>query len=153
MAKGVKNITEGKDPTNGRFIKGNQVAVKWTEETITAELDKIWDVLSQDDSGDQSNNPIRANDIKYAEEAVMCAGVNLASWEYWNSVRMVDVIPKDSSVFMFIKKIKKVCELRLSYSGQVMDIFHIKNHFGYTDKKEVENTIKGGGVSFFTVEE
>ena len=54
---------------------------------------------------------------------------------------------------MFIKKIKKVCELRLSYSGQVMDIFHLKNHFGYTDKKEVENTIKGGGVSFFTVEE
>jgi hypothetical protein len=128
----------------GRFLTGNQIAVKWTVETIVPELNKILEVLGTDDSGDQSNNIVRANDIKYAEEAVMCAGVELTAWDYWNSNKME--LPENSSVFLLIKKIKKICELRLSYSGQVMDIFHLKNHYKYVDKTETGLTGEMGIV-------
>lgn len=129
----------GRDKKTGRFLTGNEVAVKWTAETIVPELEKILAVLASDDSGDQSNNIVRANDIKYAEEAVMCAGVELNAWEYWNESKFQKTLPKESAVFVLIKKIKKICELRLSYEGKIMDIFHLKNHYGYVDKTEVDN--------------
>lgn len=137
-----KRPTKGRDKKTGRFLKGNEVAVKWTVDTIVPELNKIIAVLANDDSGDQSNNIVRANDIKYAEEAVMCAGVELNAWEYWNETEFQKTIPKESPVFVLIKKIKKICELRLSYSGQVMDIFHLKNHYRYVDKTEVDNKLE-----------
>ena len=135
-----KKISKGRDKKTGRFLKGNEAAVKWTVDTIVPELEKILAILATDDSGDQSSNIVRANDIKYAEEAVMCAGVGLNSWEYWNETKFQETLPKDSPVFVLIKRIKKTCELRLSYSGQVMDIFHLKNHYQYKDKTESEIT-------------
>lgn len=132
----------GRDKS-GRFTTGNTASVKWTEKTMIPELNKILTVLSTDESGDNYNNIVRANDIKYAEEAVFCAGVELATWEYWNTTAFQNQLPKDSAVFMLIKKIKKICELRLSYSGGVMDIFHLKNHYGYRDKTEQDVTVNG----------
>lgn len=135
-----KETKAGRDKKTGRFLKGNEAAVKWTVDTIIPELEKILEVLGQDDSGDQSGNIVRANDIKYAEEAVMCAGVDLRAWEYWNETEFQKTIPEQSPVLGLIKRIKKICELRLSYSGQVMDIFHLKNHYKYKDRQEVANT-------------
>lgn len=130
-----------------RFAKGNQAAVKWTDETVLPLLEKIWGVLTQDDSGLESGNPIRANDIKYVEEAVICAGVDLRVWEYWNEKTFQEKLPESSLVLGTIKKIKKICELRLSYSGQVMDIFHLKNNYDYADKVESKTDITTQGKS------
>lgn len=138
------NPKNGRD-VNGKFIKGNKAALKWTEETIIPELEKVLAVLTHDDSGDQNDNPVRANDIKYAEEAVMCTDVPLTAWDYWNSTDFKATIPKESAVFLLLKQIKTICQYRLSYSGQAMDIFHLKNHYGYKDKveQEVTTTHKG----------
>lgn len=138
--------------SNGRFKPGNQVAVKWTDETVIPELEKILSILENDDNGLESNNPVRANDIKFVEEAVMCAGVNLHAWEYWNTTKFQDELPNDSSVFMLIKKIKKICEYRLGYAGQVMDIFMLKNHYNYKDKTVQEQDIKAKVESTNTIE-
>ena len=142
-----KKITKGRDKKTGRFLKGNEVAVIWTVETIVPELEKILAVLGSDDSGDHSNNIVRANDIKYAEEAVMCAGVDLRAWEYWNETEFKKTIPEESPVLGLIKRIKKICELRLSYAGQVMDIFHLKNHYKYVDKTEQDITTGGDKIN------
>lgn len=146
----MKKVTKknGRDKKTGRFLKSNQIAVKWTEKTIIPELNKILVVLGTDDSGDNDGtNLVRANDIKYAEEAVMCANVPLTAWDYWNSAKFAKSIKEDSSVFLLIKKIKKICELRLSYSGQVMDLFHLKNHYGYKDKTETDITTGGDKIN------
>lgn len=136
---------------DGRFKKGNAVAKKWTEDAICKELEKILAVLTDDDSGLGDSNIVRANDIKYAEEAVLCTDVKLNSWEYWNTAEFQKTLPKDSSVFVLLKKIKKICELRLGYSGQTMDIFMLKNHYGYVDRIETENktdlTTKGESLN------
>lgn len=137
-----KPIQKGRGK-NGLFAKGNQIARKWTEETIIPELEKILAVLTNDDSGDGSN-PVRANDIKLAEEAVMCTDVCLNSWEYWNTTEFQKTLPKDSSVFVLIKRIKTICEYRLCYCGAAMDMFVLKNHYGYKDKTEQEITGKDG---------
>ena len=100
-----------------RFKPGNQAAVKWTDETILPELQKIWDVLTKDDSGLESGNPVRANDIKYVEEAVLCAGVELWSWNYWNKKEFKDKLPENSIVLLFLDRIKTVAKLRVLYSG------------------------------------
>lgn len=137
--------------SKGRFKKGNSVAVKWTEKTILPELEKILEVLTEDDSGLDNNNPVRANDIKFAEEAVMCTDVNLNSWEYWNTTEFQKKLPKESPVFALLKKIKKICELRLGYSGETMDIFMLKNHYGYLDRIDSNNktdiTTQGNAIS------
>ncbi|MCF3107308.1 hypothetical protein LL912_00815 [Niabella sp. CC-SYL272] len=129
------------------FKPGNQAAVKWTDETVIPEIEKVLAVLCNDDSGLENQNIVRANDIKYVEEAVLAAGVDLRSWEYWNSGPFVAKLPDDSLVLGLLKKVKKISELRCLYSGQAMDIFFLKNKFDYRDKSEQEikqeTTLKG----------
>lgn len=151
----MANKIKGRD-AKGRFVKGNKennplAAQKWTEETVVPELEKILGVLTEDDSvdaGEEENpNPVRCNDIKYQEEAVLMAGVNLNSWEYWNTPKFQKTLPKNSRVFGIIKTIRKITELRLCYSGEGMDIFCLKNHYGYRDKFEQDVTTKGDSLN------
>lgn len=123
----------------GQFKAGNKAAQKWTPETMLPEVKKVYDVLTRSEDGLPVQNPVRANDIKYAEEAVMCTDVPLTAWDYWNSSKFTH--DENSAVFLLLKKIKRICELRLSYSGETMDIFHLKNHYNYTDKKEVKTEV------------
>lgn len=150
----MANKKNNQNPVNGRFVKGNVAAKKWDCNSICAELQKIIDVLAKpEEEGGGENNIVRANSIKYAEEAVLCTDVCLNSWEYWNTAKFQETLPKDSPVFVFLKRIKKICELRLSYSGKIMDIFHLKNHYGYVDKSEKELKVEQTGVSGFILEE
>lgn len=130
-----------------RFKPGNQAAVKWTDETILPELQKIWDVLTKDDSGLESGNPVRANDIKYVEEAVLCAGVELWSWNYWNKKEFKDKLPENSIVLLFLDRIKTVAKLRVLYSGQPMDMLFAKTHYELSDKIETKTDITTKGES------
>lgn len=122
----------------------NQNAKKWTDKKIIEALTNIKGVLIEDASGEV--NPIRANDIKFIEEACMCAGVSIWSWCYFLDLMKAGRFPDGSPVFQLIKEIKKICELRLCYSGTTMDIFLLKNHYQYNDgvaKSEVDVTTKG----------
>ncbi|WP_018629205.1 hypothetical protein [Niabella aurantiaca] len=149
-----KKAVHKQEKTGGvRFKPGNQAAVKWTDETMIPELNKILAVLGTDDNGLENTNIVRANDIKFAEEAVMCAGVDLRSWDYWNEKEFQSKLPKDGVVLGLIKKIKDICRLRLAYSGEIMDIFLLKNHYGYMDKmvQEVDANVKTENTNTTTV--
>ena len=113
------------------FTEENKAAEKWTIETISPHIHKVYEVLTENE--DDNSNVVRANDIKYLEEAVLCAGVSVGSWYYWLSLFEDGKFDKKEPVFQLIKNMKKICELRLSYSGATMDIFHLKNHYNYND--------------------
>lgn len=121
------------------FKIGDKTAEKWTIETITPYIEKVYEILIA--SEDEPVNPVRANDIKYLEEAVLCAGVNICSWYYWLQLFDSGKFSKNEPVFKLIKSMKKICELRLSYSGATMDIFHLKNHYDYRDATQQEITV------------
>jgi len=121
------------------FKIGDKTAEKWTIETITPYIEKVYEILIA--SEDEPVNPVRANDIKYLEEAVLCAGVNICSWYYWLQLFDSGKFSKNEPVFKLIKSMKKICELRLSYSGATMDIFHLKNHYNYRDATQQEITV------------
>lgn len=118
--------------------KGNKLAEKWTEATVLPILEKMWKDLSSDDDGEPSKNPIRANDVKTLGEICLMHDVTYDQWEYWKE-KFRDVEP----VSRIFKKIEWVLENRLIYSGQFMDIFVLKNKYGYADKKEVDHTTAG----------
>lgn len=126
--------------TKTSFNKGNKIAEKWTIKTITPHIERVYEILTA--SEDENTNPVRANDIKYLEEAVLCAGINIGSWYYWLQLFDSGKLSKDEAVFKLIKSMKKICELRLSYSGATMDIFHLKNHYDYRDATQQEVTVK-----------
>ena len=118
------------------FKEGNKSAEKWTIETVSPYIEKVYQILTESD--EDNTNPVRANDIKYLEEAVLCAGVNISSWYYWLQLFDEGKLSKEEAVFKLIKSMKKICELRLSYSGSTMDIFHLKNHYDYRDATQQE---------------
>jgi hypothetical protein len=118
--------------TKTSFKKGQKAAQKWTISSITPHVQKVYEILTTSEDNDNTN-PVRANDIKYLEEAVLCAGVNICSWYYWLQLFEEGKLSKDTAIFKLIKSMKKICELRLSYSGATMDIFHLKNHYNYND--------------------
>lgn len=116
--------------------KGNQDAKKWSEDNILPYVESVYKILTESDDG--GNNPVRANDIKYLEEAVLTADVSMHSWYYWLGLFESGKFDKSHKVFKLIKNMKKICELRLSYSGAAMDIFHLKNHYDYSDVQKVD---------------
>ncbi|HRQ17718.1 MAG TPA: hypothetical protein PL085_11620 [Agriterribacter sp.] len=130
-----KIIKRAKD---GRFTKGSTAAVKWTEKTVTEKLQAMWDTLATDDEGEKPANMVRANDIKTLAEVCLMHGISKQRISEWEK----DF--KDSApISELLKNIKWVVETRLIYSGQFMDIFVLKNHYGYADKQEVDHTTKG----------
>lgn len=64
--------------------------------------------------------------------------IDKAMWSYWK--KKFEGVP---AVVKLINKITDVLEARLIYSGQGMDIFVLKNHYGYSDKKETDVTSGG----------
>lgn len=127
--------------TKTSFKKGQKAAQKWTISSITPHVQKVYEILTTSEDNDNTN-PVRANDIKYLEEAVLCAGVNICSWYYWLQLFEEGKLSKEEAVFKLIKSMKKICELRLSYSGSTMDIFHLKNHYDYRDATQQEVTVR-----------
>lgn len=128
-----------KNPKN-KFTQGNNAAEKWTPETVLPVLEAIWKTLCENKDDPDDKNIVRANDIKLLGEVCLMHDVTKQRWNEWDKkFEGVD------SVSDLIKKIKWVLECRLNYSGQTMDIFILKNHYEYSDKREIEH---GASESF-----
>lgn len=123
------------------FEKGNKAAEIWTEQTVTAKLLEMWDTLvlgHQEENG----NYIRANDVKTIQEICLMHDVDPDMWAYFK-----EKFKNAPGVMRIIKKILWVLEARLIYSGQAVDIFVMKNHYGYSDKKESDITSGGKPIA------
>ncbi|MBO9657505.1 MAG: hypothetical protein J7527_01640 [Chitinophagaceae bacterium] len=125
-----------------KFEKGNTAALVWTAEKVEETLRKMWDTLTTDEYGDKPSNPIRANDIKTLAEPCLIHGVSKQRISEWEK-DFKDV----PAVAELLKNIKWVIETRLMYSGTFMDIFVMKNHYDYVDKKDVDHTTKGKAIN------
>jgi hypothetical protein len=82
-----------------------------------------------------SSNPIRANTIKLRKEACLLAGITERQWQHLKkkfAVQASKYYNKD--VANTISMIETICECRLIYSGTSMDMFILKNHYGYRGK-------------------
>lgn len=132
-----------KNPDNkGQFVKGNKAAEKWTVETVLQKLDEMWQVVATDDEGGKPRNPIRANDIKTLAEVCLMCGVGRDTWAYFS-----DKFKDEPAVLRIIKNIEWVLEQRVIYSGQTMDIFVLKNKYGFSDRQELDHTTKGKEIA------
>ena len=125
----------------GTFQPGQKAAEKWTEKTVLPIIQAMWRDLSSDDEGENPKNPVRANDIKTLGEVCLMNDVTYDQWEYWTKK-----FKETDSIFRIIKKIEWVIENRMIYSGQFMDIFVLKNKYGYKDKQEVDHTTGGDKI-------
>lgn len=123
----------------GYFVTGNKAAEKWTEKSVIKLLESMWQTVATSEESDQlPTNPVRANDIKTIAEICLIHDVCPDTWTYFGRK-----FSESPAVLRLIKKIKWVIESRMIYSGQTMDIFVLKQHYDYTDKKELDLTTNG----------
>lgn len=124
------NIVE--DGKNTRFQIGNKVAETTTKEDIIEILKKMWDFLIEPaDPSKTTGNIIRANSIKTIQEIYINFGMHSETW-----ARIRKKYAEDQAVSGLIKRIYDILEARVLYSGSVMDIFLLKNRYGYADSHE-----------------
>lgn len=113
--------------------KGQKLAEKWTPDTVLPILTQIWErLIKPDDPHSFDGNVVRANDIKLLGEICLMFDVTKERWRDWQN-KFEDY----HSISLLMKKIKWVLECRLNYSGQTMDIFILKNHYDYADRREL----------------
>lgn len=140
MAK-RKTLNKDAPKKDTKFKPGDKAALKWTEETVLEVLQKMWDTVATDEDGEKPNNPVRANDIKTLAEVCLINKIGKQRISEWEK-QFKDSAP----ISELLKNIKWVIETRMIYSGQTMDIFVLKNHYGYADKQEVDHTTKGESI-------
>lgn len=156
-------------PPETFVAKGEKIAEKWTVATVTPILNKMLDVLSLDSATQAKNieNPVRANDIKLLKEVCLCVGITGQKFTEWSekftyrkrrdyqSGEMIDNPTYDESISELMQQIRDICECRLQYSGMNMDIFILKNHYGFVEATKVDATTNGNdlpaGAPVFTV--
>lgn len=115
----------------GRFAANNKAAEKWTKAYTMQLLNSIWAVLTEG-IDECKGNPVLANKIKTLQEVCLMHNLDPDTWAYIKTKHI-----KNAAVMRLIKKILWVLEARLLYSAGTMDIFILKNHYHYADKKEV----------------
>jgi hypothetical protein len=141
----------------GGAPKGNKNAEKFTEEYVIDLLDSMYRYATREEGGRDSSgkpffNPVRANDIKLFKELCICVGINSVQFseiqEKFCRKYVIDnqAVGEDRTrpnqnyspvVSEKVQTIKDICECRLSYSGQFIDTFLLKNHYGMTDKTDI----------------
>jgi hypothetical protein len=136
--------------------KKNTNAVKWTEDVVIEKLNEIMARLTEDEDtpGHWPENPVRANTIKFQKEVCLMVGISAKTYTEWKEkfckterrdYTTNEMGPNETfseAVSELIQKISDICECRLQYSGTVMDIFVLKNHYGMADS--IDHT-QGGG--------
>lgn len=116
------------------FEPGNNVAQKWTVETVRPILENILATLSEGKE-DQNGNLVRANDIKLAGEVRLMHGVTKQRWNEWKQK-----FSDSPEVSDLMEVISEILECRLLYSGTRMDEVILKNHYDYKDARQTEVT-------------
>ena len=149
MAKNHKNIRSDKKKRGntrkgvnekGQFVIGNKAAEKWTQKTTVEALQKI--IASLSDGVDDKGNIVRANDIKLLGEVCLMNGIDPDTWSY-----LREKFKKNKTVLRLVGSIQQILECRLIYSGGMMDMFILKNHYKYKDKHEVDTTTNGESLN------
>lgn len=144
-----------REPNTGSFKKGNKAAEKWTENTVLPVLQKMYNALSLDNiTGQPADNPVRANNIKFQQEICLVCGISGFIYTDWkNKFSKKNIVNKTNqvtepnkhysvAVSTLITKIDEICECRLLYSGMVMDMFILKAHYGYVDRRDITSNVK-----------
>ena len=136
---------------------GNKNAERFTEAYVIDLLDSMYRFATREEGGRDSSaklffNPVRANDIKLFKELCLCVGINSVQFsEIQEKFCRKYIVDNQSNsedktrpnpnysrlVSEKVQVIKDICECRLSYSGQFIDTFLLKNHYGMTDKTDV----------------
>lgn len=137
----IKKTAKKGSSKPGTFQPGQKAAEKWTEKTVLTIMQSMWETVATNEEGEIDKNPIRANDIKTLAEICLIHDVCPDTWAYWSNK-----FKETQSILRLIKKIEWVIEHRMIYSGQFMDIFVLKNKYGYKDKKEVDQRITKVGL-------
>jgi hypothetical protein len=142
---------------------GNKNAEKWTEEVVIDKLKLIYSLLTEDEDnpGEYTENPVRANSIKFQKEVCLMAGISSKTYVEWKEKftypkrrdyqtnEMVENPTYSPLVSELIQNISDICECRLGYSGSGMDCFILKNHYGYVD--QIDHTTNGKDMPSTTV--
>lgn len=148
----------------GGAPKGNKNAEKFTESYVIDLLESMYRFATHPEPGAPSTrqdqpffNPVRANSIKLFKELCLCVGINSVQFseiqEKFCRKTIVDnqLVTEDKTrpnpnysavVSEKVQVIKDICECRLSYSGQFIDTFLLKNHYGMTDKTDITSAGK-----------
>lgn len=143
----------------GTFIVGWEQTKVYPPDVALALFQKIFDKLIEDEGTSEPNliNPVRANTIKLLKEACLCCGI---SHSCYRRLKRIYCTARDqngdqnplynATIVALIEKIEEICEMRLVYSGNFMDIFVLKNHYGYVDRQEITHVLEQP-VTFFTL--
>lgn len=143
----------------GTFLIGHEYALKYPPLVAKSLFERIYQTLIKDEGTNELNldNPVRANTIKLIKEACLCCGISHKCYIRLRRIYCTradeygDQNPLfDAAIVELVEKIEEICEARLSYSGQFMDIFILKNHYGYVDRQEVTHILETP-VVFFTL--
>lgn len=143
----------------GTFIIGHELTKEYPPALALSLFQRIYDKLIEDEGTSEPNliNPVRANTIKLIKEACLCCGISHACYRRLKRIYCTqrdqngdDNPIFDKTIVTLVEKIEEICESRLAYSGQFMDIFILKNHYGYVDRQEITHVLEQP-VTFFTL--
>lgn len=120
-------------PYPNRFQLGNKAAETLTKDVVLEILRQMLELLSTPtDPTKNVDNIVKANSIKTIQEVYLAFDVDPDQWSY-----IKKKFAKDPDVLRGVKKIEAILEARILYSGSVMDIFLLKNKYGYADAHEL----------------
>lgn len=138
------------------FIPGNKAAEIWTEATVLPKLEAIWKTLTTDKDGKvpSDGNIVQVNKIKLLGEVCLMHKITRQRWNEWKAKftdKSNDIAEKNNNysekITELMDAIKWLLECRLNYSTTVMDIFILKNFYGYKDQQQVDATTKGESLN------
>jgi hypothetical protein len=171
-ARGIRSekFIEASEKT--QFKEKNKQAEKWSADVVIEKLNKMMEKLTLDDMTQAQNteNPVRANNIKLFKEVCLCVGINSFQFTVWQKkfceeTKTINVVNEtgelikksvpnkhfNPAVFELIQTIKDICECRLVYSGTSMDMFVLKNHYGFIEQSKTDLTSNGNELKAHTM--
>src|SRR4051812_35883748 len=98
----------------GRFKPGNKAAEKWTSQEAASVLQGIIKQLWLNEAtGEQGENPVRANTIKFRKEACMLGRLTDRQWQHLKRKFTIQVSPDfNEAIADLVQKIEDTCECR-----------------------------------------
>ena len=156
LSKKIKKPNPVPNSEATQFKEGNTAAEVWTEEVVLEKLEKAYLILSNDEATmEEAENPIRANSIKLQKEVMLMCGIRRRVFSEWKEKftyprrrdyttnEMIDNPTYSVAVSDAIAEIEDICECRLQYSGSSMDVFILKNNYGFKD--QIDHDVTTGG--------
>lgn len=154
-----KQKADERREADGKLKQGAKLAEKWTEKVVLEKLNAMYKIIAEDDTTtEEAANPVRANSIKLQKEVCLMVGITSKTFAEWKEKftyktrrnyttnEMEENETYSESISELIEKLHDICECRLQYSGLAMDMFILKNHYGFRDTFEHDVTSKGEAI-------